>query len=200
MALPAEYTYGYVVARIVQSVGDGPDSDREPDMIAAGGKITFRPKRRNRKTTYDYSALVLNQDVVCDLFVPPPGSVTPTYPPGTMLDPQGNQGVWLPTGNYTVDFALERGTYPSVDITVTEEHTSVYPLDLIQETPPIPPEKALMVLTEVPPGGRPNQTLVWDEAGGNLEWRDVVPNITVGSTPPPEPLVGDLWFNTGGQQ
>lgn len=225
MALPSEYTFGKVVARIVQSVADGSDEDRFPDMLAAGGSVLFRPKEKNRKTT-NYSALVLNQNVRATLYVPEPDTPEDQYafPPGTLLDQQGNEGVWLVTGSYTVDFTLNEGSFNPFDVVVTEDYDSDNPLDLIHAAPPEPVPGTPLVIAEIPPGGQPDQTLVRDESG-QLIWQDILdddtafraeeaaqqaksymetsaqnaakmPNVFVQDAEPENPVEGDLWFDT----
>ena len=225
-SLPTEYTFGKVVARIIQAVADGSDEDRYPDMIAATGVVTFKPKQKQRKTA-DYRALVLNQPIRCRLYSPQDWE-DPAHPPGTLIDPQGNIGVWLTVGSYDVEFQLNQGGFAPMEITVMEEHTKKNPLDLIEYAPPPQTENVIMVTAVIPPGGAPHQTLV-RQPNGELGWQDIlddetarraetaaqqsevhrgvaeseanalramIPNISTGDTPPPNPNTGDLWFDT----
>ena len=221
-SLPTEYTFGKVVARIIQAVADGSDEDRYPDMIAATGVVTFKPKQKQRKTV-DYRALVLNQPIRCRLYSPQDWE-DPAHPPGTLIDAQGNLGVWLTVGSYDVEFQLNQGGFAPMEITVMEEHTKENPLDLIEYAPPHQPGNVIMVTAVIPPGGAPHQTLV-RKPNGELGWQDIlddetarraetaaqqsevnlqiteehasrIPRTFIQDTPPENPEEGDFWLDT----
>lgn len=65
-SLPTDLTYGFVTARILLAVGDGPDPGRMPDGRPAIGKVKFTRVGPVSKTTSP-SAFVLHQPVTCNL-------------------------------------------------------------------------------------------------------------------------------------
>lgn len=116
--LPADFTYGYVVGQILLAVGDTADPGSMPDADAPDGTtVTFTPKATALISTN--GAIVIPKPIVCTIDAA-----------GNVLDPAGNPGVWLITGNYGVTYQIPGSTLPPHDIVVTGFHTQSEPLKL----------------------------------------------------------------------
>jgi hypothetical protein len=86
MALPSNISYGQIVHRMVLAVGDGGDADRLPDAVPmAGAQISFTPS----------VAWLLNASAVPPVTIYPQRIVCTTDADGYLVDPMGEQGVWL---------------------------------------------------------------------------------------------------------
>ena len=124
--MPTEITYGYVTARIILATGDGADPDRLPDaQPATGTTVKITPKTQIVRLAGASPVLIAKQPITCTL-----------DDDGRLLDPQGNLGVWLVTGVYTVAYSSPSAAIPTHDIGVLEGHTEATPLDLITAMPP----------------------------------------------------------------
>jgi hypothetical protein len=125
--LPPEFTYGYVMGQILLAVGDTADAGSMPDAKAATGKVTIKPKVLVTKTQLPTPATVIAQDIPCTLDAE-----------GYLLDPNGNRGVWLVAGTYTVTYTVASASIPMHEILVTTDHTELTPLWLTSALPPGP--------------------------------------------------------------
>lgn len=119
--LPGIYTYGKVVARVISAVGDLTSSgDDYPDAlpVTATNAITFIPASPSRVVSGSGSSIFVQQvPISCDLDA------------DGYLSRNGQQGVWLYTGVWAVQFSSAVGIAP-FQITVTTAHTDLAPLDL----------------------------------------------------------------------
>lgn len=118
---------GYVVGRLLRSVGDGGDADRAPDALPAQGSITITPKQVIRKVLGPPPVTVIQEKVDLTL----DGS-------GRAVDARGGAGVWLVAGAYEVVYSIKGVAVnpPKHDILVGPEHTEAAPLDLTSALPP----------------------------------------------------------------
>lgn len=131
-ALPPEYEFGKVVGHIVYAVADtAADADNKPQARPATGSVTFTPRETLRVvTTTGYKAIVLSTPFKVLL------SAT-----GSLVDAEGNIGIWLVAGDYDVQFALDApvgGLAPRITsfiIGVSVTHTAADPLDLGEAMP-----------------------------------------------------------------
>lgn len=126
--LPTELTFGKVVARIILAVADSADGGRDPDAVAAVGKVSFTPLVANIKTQLPEPATVIKKTIECSLDVN-----------GFLIDPELALGVWLVTGGYRVDYTITGATVPTHDIEVLAAHDDSTPLDLTNAIPPSGP-------------------------------------------------------------
>lgn len=125
--LPSPVQYGKVVGQYVQTTLDSTDVDEIPDAAPITGTVTFTP-------------LDGQGHVVDGIFVFFRTLVVPLDPnTGRIITRSGQDGVWLPTGNYRVTFAFAGVTAPSTDILVTTAHTALAPMNLPVEMPPVGP-------------------------------------------------------------
>lgn len=123
---PAELTYGYVDGRFILIVGDTSDAGRMPDPVpATDTAVQITPKQPLIRVTGADPTTVVKQPITCTL-----------DKDGRLLDPEGERGVWLVTGAYTVTYRSPKATIPSHDIEVTAEHTESSPLYLTRAIPP----------------------------------------------------------------
>lgn len=141
----SQTTYGFVICRIIQRVGDGSDVDGYPDAIPASGTIRFRPLVP-LTVTQNYSAISINQSVFGTLN--DQGILTSGAPE--------IMGIWLVTGQYQVTFEVTGGPTKPLTIEVTEDHTLLNPLDLATQISYIPPpgvnQQVLLVPAGIPDG------------------------------------------------
>lgn len=124
-ALPADFAYGKVMARIILAVGDTADADKLPDAVPATGKIDIMPKAVLLKAQIPEPATVVAQKIPCTI-----------DSEGYLLDPAGNRGVWLITGIYGITYTVANVSLPTHDIEVTTAHTEESPLWLTNAQPP----------------------------------------------------------------
>lgn len=137
MPLPASIQYGYVVWTALLAVADTTaDPDRTPDAVPATGEIRFDPLVSPISTTSP-AVTIVPQRVVATL-----------DSEGRLIDPTGQTGVWLVTGQYTVTFAFSGFALPSFRIEVTAAHTEEAPLDLTLAAPLVPNPATVFVVNQ----------------------------------------------------
>lgn len=164
--LPASYTFGKVVGRIIHLIADtAADADDKPEARPAAGKIRFYPDQTLSKTVEEnYPAIVLRatESVTLDA-------------DGYLHDAEGRRGVWMAVGTYRVSFEITGApnAVPDFSIAVTSDNDEDDPLDLAVAVPYVPPTGQAVQTVLVPAGGSTGQMLVRTESGG-LEWRTVV--------------------------
>lgn len=124
--LPLEVPYGKVVGRFLLAVGDASDQDRLPDAKAPSGSITFTPLVSNFKTLTPEPATIVRIPIRCSL-----------NETGKLIDPDGQEGVWLVSGFYRVSYALSQVTLASHVVEITTDYTDLSPLDLTTALPPV---------------------------------------------------------------
>lgn len=126
MTLPAELTYGHVVARIILAVADGPDEGALPDAkVPADMRVTITPKAPVVRVAGDAPTTVVKQAITCTI-----------DSEGNLIDPEGAVGVWLVTGTYAVSYRGSGTSLPNHDIVVEATHDADSPLDLTTAMPP----------------------------------------------------------------
>lgn len=162
--LPPTYTFGKVIGRVIQAVADSSgDVDDKPEARAVSGTVTFAPAETLTKVVDDgtgHGAFVFASPVTAKL------SAT-----GNIQDAQGNPGIWLVTGTYTVSFTLAGGVrLDPYRIVVTDSHTASTPLDITFAAPPDPPENTTLVTMLLPGGGVPGQVVTKTVTGA--DWED----------------------------
>lgn len=148
-ALPSNISYGYVVGRFLEAVGDGSDPDRNPDAVpVVGATITFTPS----------AAWWINAGAVPPVTIYPLPVVCSTDVNGYLIDGRGAPGVYLvatddpdlnPSGStYKVTIAipgmLTRTFYVAVPANVTTDLSLVSPVaasagNAVVVGPPGPP-------------------------------------------------------------
>lgn len=162
-ALPASYSWGFVVGQVIHAIADtAGDVDRLPQARAATGTIRFEPLETLRKVTAEPAAFVAHEVVTATL-----GTT------GELVDADGQVGIWLVTGDYRVSFAITGAAIPGFNITVTDAHTLVAPLDLVTVGPYTPPTGAAVTTLLVPAGPAEGQVLGW--VSGALTWVSAPP-------------------------
>ncbi len=126
LPLPPSYEWGKVVGRVIHAIADtAADADRDPEARAAVGTVTFTPLTTLR--TADGAFISHGPEVV---------SLDSS---GYLVDAEGEQGVWLVTGSYRVQFTLDAGARVSpFDVTVSTDHTGVGPVGLAEAAPEVP--------------------------------------------------------------
>src|SRR5690606_308286 len=123
--LPSDISLGYVVGRYILMSSD----DSKP--LPASGTIYFSP----------VSALTFS-DVA-----PPTSAIKHTFEASLdaegYVSDDGQRGVWLAPGSYTVTFRFNEGTMPAFKIRVLSTHNASNPLDLVLAKPieSLPTEK-----------------------------------------------------------
>jgi hypothetical protein len=122
--MPSDFAYGKVVGLYLLGVADTADVDRLPNPKAATGIITFSSAVPVVKTTQP-SAAVGKQSFNATV-----------NPQGYLVDEQGNPGLWLFTGVWTVSYNLPGLPIATHQIEVLATHTDAAPLDLVQAAPP----------------------------------------------------------------
>lgn len=123
--LPAEVTYGKVVARFLLSAPDGTDPGSLPDALPGAGFVKFEPRQPNQRVTNPERVTVANRPVRCELDAE-----------GYLIDAQGVRGVWLVTGLYDVTFLVKGVRILPLTISVTKDHVEEFPVDLSVAIPP----------------------------------------------------------------
>lgn len=123
--LPSSLAYGRVTGRIILAVADSNDVDALPDAQAAQGTVTFTPKDVEIRLGPPEPVTVVKQPVICTL-----------DSEGYLVDPEGQRGVWLVTGVYTVAYKVGKAPLPTHTILVNAAHTETNPLDLSVAMPP----------------------------------------------------------------
>lgn len=145
---PEGITYGLVVARWLQIVGDTPaDLDALPDTKPMSGSALFT---RKQKTTIRADSTQPDGTYVGIAKQNINGYLRTVDGELARAADSEDTGLWLVTGVYTVSFSLSGTTWPSFDIEVTAAHTAEAPLDLITTTPYVPPIGATPVVIMVP--------------------------------------------------
>ena len=145
---PEGVTYGLVVARWLQIVGDTPaDPDALPDTKPMSGSALFT---RKQKTTIRADSTQPDGTYVGIAKQNINGYLRTVDGELARAADSSDTGLWLVTGIYTVSFVLSGTTWPSFDIEVTAEHTLSSPLDLITATPYVPPIGVTPVVIMVP--------------------------------------------------
>lgn len=127
-AMPSDVLYGKVVGRFILAIADQSDPGREPDAVPASGTITFTPATPNRKMSQPELTTVVAQPIRCQI-----------DPDGHLVDPEGENGVWLITGQYRVNYSIQNAVISQHLIDVQDTHTEVNPLDLTNALPPSGP-------------------------------------------------------------
>lgn len=126
MSLPPELQYGHVVGRFLLAVADASDPERMPDAaIPADLKVELSPKAPLIRVGAPNPVTVVRSRIVCTLDAT-----------GRLIDPEGADGVWLVTGQYSVKYQSASITVPPHDIEVLATHTEAAPLDLTIAMPP----------------------------------------------------------------
>lgn len=126
--LPSGYTWGFVTARSIHAMADtAKDFDRFPEARGSNGRVTFTPLMRFRVHEQEPTAFVHYE------------IVRATMRDGNLIDAEEEEGIYLITGYYKVDFSIEGGAIPGFEIEVTAEHTKENPLDLALATPVVVP-------------------------------------------------------------
>ena len=126
--LPPSYSYGFAACQAVRTIADTPeDQDRLPQAIPDSGRLTFRPKIRNRTNA---NTFITHEVYEFDLDAS-----------GYLVDDNGLPGVGLIAGEYTVSFALVYGKIDDIEIEITSAHTVTNPLQLASVRPEIDTEK-----------------------------------------------------------
>ena len=124
--MPETITYGKVVGRFIQAVGDSVDLDFLPNASPIVGTVTLTPANPlTKEIDTDPPTTVVRTPIVCALNTQ-----------GFLRSPAGDVGVWLVTGVYKVTYSTQGTPIPTHDIVVTEEHTNENPLDLTIALPP----------------------------------------------------------------
>ena len=124
--LPETLTYGKVVGRFIQAVGDSVDLDFLPNATPIVGNVTLTPVNPLTKEINTVPpTTVVRSAITCSLNTQ-----------GLLRSPAGDVGVWLVAGVYKVTYSTQGTAIPSHDILVTEEHTNENPLDLTIALPP----------------------------------------------------------------
>ena len=145
---PEGVSYGLVIGRWIQIVGDTPDDpDKLPDTKPISGSVGFTRKVkttiREDTTQEDGSYVGIAKQSITGYLRTIDGELAVSVDNDTT-------GLWLVTGVYTVVFTLSGTTWPSFDIEVTEAHTLETPLDLISASPYVAPVGANPVVIMVP--------------------------------------------------
>ena len=145
---PEGVSYGLVIGRWIQIVGDTPDDpDKLPDTKPISGSVGFTRKVkttiREDTTQEDGSYVGIAKQSITGYLRTVDGELAVSVDNDTT-------GLWLVTGVYTVVFTLSGTTWPSFDIEVTEAHTLETPLDLISASPYVAPVGANPVVIMVP--------------------------------------------------
>lgn len=122
--------YGYIQARVFLASADTfEDEDRYPDIIAPTDAVVYiTPVRRQTRVSMSThsTALVLKQNIRC--------SVNSN---GYLVDEEGNEGLWLVTGQYEARIVTgQLGDPPTFRFEVTTANTVEEPLDIITYVPP----------------------------------------------------------------
>lgn len=147
---PEGVTYGLVVGRWVQIIGDtSVDPDKLPDTIPVKGSILFT---RKQKTTARLDTTQTDGTYVGIAKQNVTGYLRTVDGELARAADSEDTGLWLVTGIYTVTFNLSGTTWPSFDIEVTAAHTAEAPLDLISASPYVAPVGATPVVIMVPAG------------------------------------------------
>ncbi len=147
---PEGVTYGLVVGRWVQIIGDtSVDPDKLPDTIPVKGSILFT---RKQKTTARLDTTQTDGTYVGIAKQNVTGYLRTVDGELALAADSEDTGLWLVTGIYTVIFSLSGTTWPSFDIEVTAAHTAEAPLDLISASPYVAPVGATPVVIMVPAG------------------------------------------------
>lgn len=180
--LPSELGYGKVVAQFLLAVADTvEDVDVLPDPRAAEGTITFTPTNPNLVTVEPRPATVVKQPLTFAL-----------NEQGLLVDANGNDGVWMVAGQYTVAYNITGIRLNSHSILVTTDHTEAAPLDLGGAQNYVPPSGVSTQTVQVPEGAAPGQWLGW--GGTSLEWVPGLVVLDAGEPVPPGTADGSLVF------
>lgn len=135
--LPTDIDFGYVVMTAVLAVGDTTgDVNLEPDATPATGSILFTPVAKQIISTATPPTMVLPQNVTC------------TFDNGVLVDPNGEEGVWLVVGQYDVSFSLTNAAITAFRIEVLATHTVLDPLDLTLASPIVPAPSQILVVNQ----------------------------------------------------
>lgn len=129
--LPPSIQYGKIVGQIIQTSLDAEDVDEQPDGRGVAGTVTLMP-------------LDNQGHVVEGVFVFFRAFVVTLSTAGKLQARPGQDGVWLPVGNWRASFALLGGVaLPDKDFEVTTAHTTLAPLNIMASLAPIGPSLSM---------------------------------------------------------
>ena len=125
LILPTSLEYGYVDARIILAVADTDDEDRLPNAVPATGTITLTPLNDKTVETEEEPVIVGRHSIS--------GTLDAT---GRLRDSQGQRGLWVITGLYSVSYKLTGVSVGGHRVLVTSDHTENNPLHLATAAQP----------------------------------------------------------------
>ena len=125
LILPTSLEYGYVDARIILAVADTDDEDRLPNAVPATGTITLTPLNDKTVETEEEPVIVGRHSIS--------GTLDAT---GRLRDSQGQRGLWVITGLYSVSYNLTGVSVGGHSVLVTSDHTENNPLHLATAAQP----------------------------------------------------------------
>jgi len=183
--LPPQYTFGKVIGRFLLAVADTPqDADALPQARPVSGTATFTPGVTLRK--------ILDVGDGTGAFVSQSAVIATIDQDGYLIDEEGNDGIWLVTGMYSVAFQLSdpRAAIQGFDIELMESHDDLNPLDLPNASPYTEGPGITIVSYQMPSGGNEGDVMTRTATGAGWETRPVV---TASQTEPAAPSPGDIW-------
>lgn len=176
---PAWGSYGFVVGRVIQAVGDDADADDLPGAkpVTGAGLVTFTSLDGTRVVTDTDSGqtAVIPQSITCDL------------DEDGYISMQSKRGIWLWAGNWKVSWGSQVGL-PSWSYTVLGTETATAPLQVMSKMGVTPPSGAVITTVKIDASVQPGQALVLDQTGTVLQGVPVVSIVT----DPDDPGVLDL--------
>lgn len=167
MAAPPIIETGWVVGAIHHATTDGSDAGLAAESTVNVGTVTFTPSRAYALPD-PFTAITLGPLVA---LLDSHGDLHPQRQTGDTTGTDTEDGVSLPVGDYTVTYALGRGSLPSHPITVTAAHTTASPLALfttMSQPPYVPPAGTPVNTLRVPGDATERQVLGW--VNGQLDW------------------------------
>ncbi len=161
---PSWGSYGYVVGRVIQAVGDDADADDLPGAkpVTGSGLVTFTSLDGTRVVTDTDSGqtAVIPQSITCDL------------DEDGYISMQSKRGIWLWAGNWKVSWGSQVGL-PSWSYTVLGTETATAPLQLMSKMGVTPPSGAVITTVKIDASVQPGQALTLDGTGAVVVGVDV---------------------------
>ena len=153
---PSWGSYGYVVGRVIQAVGDDADTDDLPGAkpVTGSGLVTFTSLDGTRVVTDSDSGqtAVIPQAITCDL------------DEDGYISMQSKRGIWLWAGNWKVSWGSQVGL-PSWSYTVLGTETATAPLQVMSKMGVTPPSGAVITTVKIDASTQPGQALTLDGTG-----------------------------------